>query len=149
LDGGAALAFDEDLDGAVGEAQELDDGADGAGPEDVVGGGVVGLGFFWAVMRISLSLFMASARALMDFSRPTKRGTTMWGKTMMSRRGSRGLPTAGASGGSCRLKKAIALTRFLIDPGRVSGERLARAGGALGVGGGRGGVQAESRSAWR
>src|SRR5688572_25460765 len=46
--------------------------------------------FFWAASRISLSCAIASSRAAIDFSRPTKSGTTMCGNTMMSRRGRRG-----------------------------------------------------------
>ena len=46
--------------------------------------------FFWAASRMSLSFFIASSRAAIDFSRPTKSGTTMCGKTMMSRSGSSG-----------------------------------------------------------
>ena len=38
-------------------------------------------------------LFIASSSALMDFCRPTKSGTTMCGKTMMSRSGSSGTRT--------------------------------------------------------
>ena len=53
------------------------------------------LAFFWATSRISFSCPIASSRAAIDFSRPTKSGTTMCGKTMMSRRGRRG---------SCRVR---------------------------------------------
>src|SRR5512139_707812 len=40
--------------------------------------------------KISRSNERAASRAAMDLSRPTKRGTTMCGKTTMSRRGRRG-----------------------------------------------------------
>src|ERR1700722_19774165 len=48
------------------------------------------LAFFWAQSRSSLFWRIASSMAAIDFSRPTKSGTTMWGKTMMSRSGSNG-----------------------------------------------------------
>jgi hypothetical protein len=48
------------------------------------------LAFFCAARTTILSLPMASSRAAMDFSRPTNSGTTMWGKTMMSRSGRSG-----------------------------------------------------------
>ena len=46
--------------------------------------------FFWAQRRMALSWAIASSRAAIDFCRPTNSGTTMCGKTMMSRRGSSG-----------------------------------------------------------
>src|SRR5262249_9391857 len=55
---------------------------------------------FCAARRMNFCLFIASSRARMDFWRPTKSGTTMCGKTMMSRSGSRGtrrLPVDGWS----------------------------------------------------
>ena len=51
--------------------------------------------FFCAASRMSLSCDIASSSAAIDFSRPTKRGTTMCGNTMMSRRGSRGTVRTG------------------------------------------------------
>ena len=48
------------------------------------------LAFFWAHSRMALSPAMASSSAAIDFCRPTKSGTTMCGKTMMSRSGRRG-----------------------------------------------------------
>src|SRR4029453_9290580 len=42
----------------------------------------------------------ASSRALMDFGRPTNNGTTMVGKTTMSRSGSSGTIRASRAGGS-------------------------------------------------
>ncbi len=46
--------------------------------------------FFCAHRRMAFSCAIASSRAAIDFSRPTKSGTTMWGKTMMSRSGRSG-----------------------------------------------------------
>src|SRR5215470_6012673 len=46
--------------------------------------------FFCVTNRICLSSFMTSSRARTDFSRPTKSGTIICGKTTMSRRGSTG-----------------------------------------------------------
>src|SRR6266404_3493851 len=43
-----------------------------------------------AAKRMNFCLFMASSRALIDFCRPTNSGTTICGKTMMSRSGSNG-----------------------------------------------------------
>src|SRR3954467_11110762 len=54
------------------------------------GAGSLVLAFFCAARRMSLSCAIASSSAAMDFSRPTKSGTTMCGKTMMSRSGSSG-----------------------------------------------------------
>src|SRR4051812_31132150 len=54
------------------------------------GAGSLVFAFFCAARRMSLSCAIASSSAAMDFSRPTNSGTTMCGKTMMSRSGSRG-----------------------------------------------------------
>src|SRR5437660_550644 len=54
------------------------------------GAGSLVFAFFCAARRMSLSWDIASSSAAIDFSRPTKSGTTMCGKTMMSRSGSRG-----------------------------------------------------------
>jgi hypothetical protein len=43
---------------------------------------------------------MASESALTDFSRPTKRGATMWGNTTMSLSGRRGKVGLGGCGSS-------------------------------------------------
>ena len=48
------------------------------------------LASFWAASRMNFCLFIASSSARIDFWRPTKSGTTMCGKTMMSRSGSSG-----------------------------------------------------------
>ncbi len=49
------------------------------------------LAFFCAERTISLSPAIACSSALIDFSRPTNSGTTMWGNTMMSRKGRSGM----------------------------------------------------------
>jgi hypothetical protein len=54
------------------------------------GAGSFVFAFFCAQRRMALSWAIASSRAAIDFCRPTKSGTTMCGKTMMSRRGSSG-----------------------------------------------------------
>src|SRR5213080_2832483 len=48
------------------------------------------LASFCAARRMNFCLFIASSRARIDFWRPTKSGTTMCGKTMMSRSGRSG-----------------------------------------------------------
>src|SRR2546426_8834469 len=62
------------------------------------------LASFCAARRMNFCLFIASSRARIDFWRPTNSGTTMCGKTMMSRSGRRGtrspLPWGGWSFGS-------------------------------------------------
>jgi hypothetical protein len=45
---------------------------------------------FWVARKTTLSLFMASVRALTDLARPTNKGATIKGNTTMSRRGSKG-----------------------------------------------------------
>jgi hypothetical protein len=47
--------------------------------------------FFCAQSRMLRSPAIASSRALIDFSRPTKSGTTSCGKTMSSRSGRSGI----------------------------------------------------------
>ncbi len=80
------------------------------------------LAFFWTESRISLSWLIASSSALMDFSRPTKRGTTMCGNTTISRSGSSGtarapfLPfTLRESPGSLRWKNKV-IAPFAAPP---------------------------------
>jgi hypothetical protein len=51
---GPQLALHQHLDGAVGELEELDDGADGADREDVLGGRVVGLGLLLGAQQDGL-----------------------------------------------------------------------------------------------
>src|SRR2546421_5049837 len=62
------------------------------------------LASFCAASRMNFCLFIASSSARIDFWRPTNSGTTMCGKTMMSRSGRRGtrspLPWGGWSFGS-------------------------------------------------
>ncbi len=78
------------------------------------------LAFFWAHSRMALSPFMASSRAAIDFCRPTKSGTTMCGKTMMSRSGSSGrLRCAGPGLPSSRVKSDT------LSPGRGGRRRWA------------------------
>src|SRR4030095_6847105 len=48
--------------------------------------------------NIRLCFWVASSSALMDRCRPTKSGTTIWGKTIMSLNGSRGTRVAPDSG---------------------------------------------------
>src|SRR5262245_22472786 len=48
------------------------------------------LASFCAARRMNFCLFIASSRARIDFCRPTNSGTTMCGKTMMSRSGRSG-----------------------------------------------------------
>ena len=57
---------------------------------------------FWVTRRIWLSARITSSRARMDFSRPTKSGTTMCGKTTMSRSGR----TGGVCPSRARLRRA-------------------------------------------
>src|SRR5206468_9355603 len=54
---------------------------------------------FCAARRMNFCLFIASSRARMDFWRPTKSGTTMCGKTMMSRSGRSGTRSPPPCGG--------------------------------------------------
>ena len=44
----------------------------------------------WAANNTSFPPAMASSRLLMDFSRPTNKGTTICGNTIMSRNGNNG-----------------------------------------------------------
>ena len=46
--------------------------------------------FFWVASRMNVSERITSSSALIDFSRPTKSGTIMCGKTTMSRNGNTG-----------------------------------------------------------
>ena len=101
LDPRAPLALDQHLHRAVGQAQQLDDRAERADVEDVVGRGSLVFAFFCAARKIvpcrsrPCSCAPSPRRAQRsNFSRPTKSGTTMCGNTMMSRRGNSG-STAG------------------------------------------------------
>src|SRR5213596_772427 len=60
------------------------------------------LASFCAARRMNFCLFIASSRARIDFCRPTKSGTTMCGKTMMSRSGRSGTRSPPACGGATR-----------------------------------------------
>src|SRR6516162_6056389 len=57
------------------------------------------LASFWAASSTGRCLLTASSRARIDFWRPTNSGTTMCGKTMMSRSGSRGTRSSPPAGG--------------------------------------------------
>src|SRR5919198_1394357 len=57
---------------------------------------------FCAASRMNFCLFIASSRARMDFWRPTNSGTTMCGKTMMSRSGRSGTLSPPPCGGCSR-----------------------------------------------
>src|ERR1044071_1161043 len=59
------------------------------------------LASFCAASRMNFCLFIASSSARMDFWRPTKSGTTMCGKTMMSRRGRSGTRSPPLGGWPC------------------------------------------------
>src|SRR5262249_13063098 len=58
---------------------------------------------FWAASRMNFCLFIASSSALIDFWRPTNSGTTMWGNTMISRKGRSGTRCVLPPGASSRL----------------------------------------------
>src|SRR5262245_42326453 len=65
---------------------------------------------FCAARRIDFCFAIASSSARMDFWRPTKRGTTMCGNTMMSRKGSSGTRSApgwGVWGSRLTFRKSI------------------------------------------
>src|SRR5512144_3127724 len=68
----------------------------------------------WAARRMNFCLFIASSKARIDFWRPTNNGTTMCGKTMISRSGSRGtrIPPPPAPG----LSRLSFLNSMLIFP---------------------------------
>src|SRR5262249_42029857 len=57
------------------------------------------LASFWAASSTGRCLLTASSSARIDFCRPTNSGTTMCGKTMMSRSGSRGTRSSPPAGG--------------------------------------------------
>src|SRR5215813_6500560 len=57
------------------------------------------LASFWAASSTGRCLLTASSSARIDFWRPTSSGTTMCGKTMMSRNGSRGTRSSPPAGG--------------------------------------------------
>ena len=90
-DGGALLALDQHLDGAVGQFQQLQHGGHDADVIDGVRGRiVVGAVLLGGQQEICLSPRITSSRARTDFSRPTNSGTTIWGNTTMSRSGNTG-----------------------------------------------------------
>jgi hypothetical protein len=90
-DGGALLAFDQHLDGAVGQLEHLQDGGHAADLEHVAhraGSSLAAAFCATSMMRRSDSI--AVSRALMLLGRPTNSGMTMWGNTTTSRSGSSG-----------------------------------------------------------
>src|SRR3989338_2284653 len=82
--------------------------------------------FTWATSRTSFSLLIASSRAAMDFSRPTKRGTTMWGKTIMSLRGRRGTRNPAGFSGTLGLFPNIFTYKLTTTPPESKGLRRFR-----------------------
>src|SRR5882672_10857708 len=77
---------------------------------------------------MNFCLFIASSSALIDFWRPTKSGTTMCGKTMMSRSGKSGMrspPPLGPSFFSFSLRKSM-VTRFLVRKAASGTARASR-----------------------
>jgi hypothetical protein len=87
---GARLAFDQHAHGLVGQLQKLQHRRHGADGMQAIGVGSSSAAFFWVRSRICFSSFMTSSSARTDFSRPTKRGTIIWGNTTMSRSGRTG-----------------------------------------------------------
>ncbi len=88
VDLGARAAFDQHLDGAVGQLEELENVGDGADAVDGVGLRVV-VGGVDLGGKHDLPVG-ASSSARIDFSRPTNSGTIICGNTTMSRRGRTG-----------------------------------------------------------
>ena len=84
------LAFDQHLDGAIGQFQQLQHIGQHADAVDAIGGRIVDGGVDLADSRICLSSAITSSSARTDFSRPTNSGTIMCGKTTMSRSGRTG-----------------------------------------------------------
>src|SRR5512138_1198415 len=80
------------------------------------------LASFCAARRMDFCFAIASSSARMDFCRPTKSGTTMCGKTMMSRSGSSGTrapPGCGDCGSRLSFRKSIGLPFPLRRLGRL------------------------------
>ena len=89
-DAGALGAFDQHLHGAIGQLEQLQHVRQRADIVDGIGRGIIVGGVFCVASRMKVSLRITSSSALIDFSRPTKSGTIMCGKTTMSRSGSTG-----------------------------------------------------------
>ena len=88
---GALGAFDQHLDRAVRQLEQLQDGGDRADPVQVLAPGSSTSACFCATSRMRLSACIARSSARMDFSRPTNSGITMCGYTTTSRSGSTGM----------------------------------------------------------
>jgi hypothetical protein len=87
---GARAAFDQHLDGAVGQLEQLQHVGNGADLIDPDGSGSSSLALIWVASMICLSDPITSSSARIDFSRPTNSGTIMCGNTTMSRSGRTG-----------------------------------------------------------
>src|SRR5215813_2508154 len=81
------------------------------------------LASFCAASSTGRCLLTASSSARIDFWRPTKSGTTMCGKTMMSRRGRRGTRSPPPGGWPCgsrlSLRKSMRFPPFLRGLGSL------------------------------
>src|SRR5437867_10709198 len=75
---------------------------------------------FCAARRMNFCLFIASSSARIDFWRPTKSGTTMCGKTMMSRSGRSGTRSPPPWGG-CSFGSRLSLRKSIEPPFSRSG----------------------------
>ena len=120
LDARAPLALDQHLHRAVGQAKQLDDRAERADLEDVVRRRAR-----WSSPssarrgRSPCRALIASSSALIDFSRPTKSGTTMCGKTMMSRSGRSGTLRGAFFLSSSLLKNIVSNCRSADEQNRA------------------------------
>ena len=94
LDLAALLAFDQHLDGAIRQLEQLQHGSDRTHAVQAIFARIIVRGVFCASRRICLSPVIAASRASMDFSRPTNNGMTMCGYTTTSRSGSKGNSTS-------------------------------------------------------
>src|SRR4029077_20052656 len=70
--------------------------------------------FFCVASKINVSERITSSSALIDFSRPTKSGTIMCGKTTMSRSGSTGEARLSPAVGTALGLAALVMAPFLI-----------------------------------
>jgi hypothetical protein len=87
---GALRAFDQHLDGAVGQLEHLQDVGDGANAYRSSKLGSSLAADFCATSRMLLPASIAISSALIDFGRPTNSGITMCGNTTTSRNGNSG-----------------------------------------------------------
>ena len=102
LDARALHAFDQHLDGAVGQLQHLQDRRDAADRYMSSAFGSSSSACFCATSMMRLSASIAASSALIDFWRPTNSGITMCGNTTTSRSGSSGTFCDAGGGGSRR-----------------------------------------------